>query len=169
MLSCGATNHSRSAPYGVEWSRSVPARTRSPYFNELAGGLLGGAKHLADSNLDWGQGLPALKDWMDREGVDRVYSRTSAQIDPSARHPLPAIPGYGRVGLPGGETIPAEASRHVVAISANHLLGMFLNEPAMYSWLRGRAPTAVVGGCIYLFDLTGDAEAIARVRLLHAR
>jgi hypothetical protein len=80
-----------------------------------------------------------------------------------------ALPGYGRVGPPGGEAIPADAPRHVVAVSANHLLGLFLNDPETYAWLRGRAPTAVPGGCIYVFDLTGDAEAVARVRTLASR
>lgn len=34
------------------------------YFNELAGGSSNGYKHLVDSSLDWGQDLPALKDWL---------------------------------------------------------------------------------------------------------
>ena len=34
------------------------------YFNEAAGGPLHGLEHLADSNIDWGQGLVALHDWL---------------------------------------------------------------------------------------------------------
>ena len=41
------------------------------YFNQLAGGPSQGYKHLADSSLDWGQDLPALKQWLDREGLQR--------------------------------------------------------------------------------------------------
>ena len=41
------------------------------YFNQLAGGPSEGYKHLADSSLDWGQDLPALKQWLDREGLQR--------------------------------------------------------------------------------------------------
>jgi hypothetical protein len=36
------------------------------YFNELLGGPGRGYLHLADSNLDWGQDLPGLKAWLDR-------------------------------------------------------------------------------------------------------
>jgi len=48
------------------------------YFNELAGGPGDGYKHLADSSLDWGQALPALKQWLDEAGLQpqgsqRVY------------------------------------------------------------------------------------------------
>ena len=148
----------------------MPDPNEIAYFNELAGGPVGGAKHLADSNLDWGQGLPALKEWMDREGVDRVYLAFFGTDRPEAHGiRFQALPAYGRVGPPGGETIPTDAPRHIVAISANHLLGMFLNEPTAYSWLRQREPIAVLAGCIYVFDLTGDAEAIARIRSLEAR
>jgi hypothetical protein len=34
------------------------------YFNELAGGPKNGYRHLVDSSLDWGQGLPGLKTWL---------------------------------------------------------------------------------------------------------
>jgi hypothetical protein len=42
------------------------------YFNELAGGPANADKILVDSNLDWGQDLPALRAWMDERGIDRV-------------------------------------------------------------------------------------------------
>jgi dolichyl-phosphate-mannose-protein mannosyltransferase len=42
------------------------------YFNQLAGGPSKGYRHLADSSLDWGQDLPALKQWLDREGLQRA-------------------------------------------------------------------------------------------------
>ena len=36
-----------------------------PYFNELVGGPAQGWRHLVDSSLDWGQGLPGAKKWID--------------------------------------------------------------------------------------------------------
>jgi 4-amino-4-deoxy-L-arabinose transferase-like glycosyltransferase len=36
------------------------------YFNVLAGGPAQGFRHLVDSSLDWGQDLPALKQYLDR-------------------------------------------------------------------------------------------------------
>jgi hypothetical protein len=46
------------------------------YFNQLAGGPSQGYRHLADSSLDWGQDLPALKEWLDREGLQQPGART---------------------------------------------------------------------------------------------
>ncbi len=39
------------------------------YFNQLVGGARNGYRHLVDSSLDWGQDLPGLKRWLDREGL----------------------------------------------------------------------------------------------------
>ncbi len=36
------------------------------YFNLAAGGAWNGYRHLVDSSLDWGQDLPGLKTWLDR-------------------------------------------------------------------------------------------------------
>ena len=148
---------------------SVAAWNASPhqiaYFNELAGGPTGGMRYVADSNLDWGQGLPELKRYMDREGIDAVYLSYFGTDRPEAHGiRFEALPGYGRIGPAGGEAIAADAPRHVLAVSANHLLGLYLNDPDTFAWLRGRAPTAVVAGCILVFDLGGDAEAVARVQ-----
>jgi len=39
------------------------------YFNEVAGGPSRGYQHLADSSVDWGQDLPALKTWLDNHSA----------------------------------------------------------------------------------------------------
>jgi hypothetical protein len=44
------------------------------YFNELVGGPMGGPKHLLDSNIDWGQDLFYLKDWLDANGTKFVLT-----------------------------------------------------------------------------------------------
>lgn len=54
------------------------------YFNRLAGGAAGGHRFLVDSSLDWGQGLPELKRWLDREaGEARVYLSYFGSDEPS--------------------------------------------------------------------------------------
>ena len=65
--------------------------------------------------------------------------------------------------VPSGKPVH-QNTRHVVAVSANNLLGIYLKDRTAFAWLRDRRPTAVLGGSIYVFDLTGDADAVARVR-----
>jgi hypothetical protein len=40
------------------------------YFNQLAGGPSHAYRHLVDSSLDWGQDLPALQQWLIKQGLD---------------------------------------------------------------------------------------------------
>jgi hypothetical protein len=54
------------------------------YFNVVAGGPRGGAKHLVDSNVDWGQDLPRLKRWMDAHGVRAIDLAYFGTADPHA-------------------------------------------------------------------------------------
>lgn len=44
-----------------------------PYYNELAGGPTRGHLYAVDSNLDWGQDLKRLADWVEEEGIERIY------------------------------------------------------------------------------------------------
>src|SRR5256885_2316381 len=116
-------------------------------------------------SFDRGQDLPQLKEYMQREGLDVIYLSYFGTDRPEA-HGIryQYLPGYGQFTAPP-DTVPADAPRHVLAISANNLIGSYLkNDPDAYAWLRGRTPTAVLGGSIYVFDLTGDADAIRRVR-----
>jgi hypothetical protein len=137
------------------------------YFNEWAGGSRGGMHIAADSNLDWGQGLPALRDYLQAQHIDAVYlSYFGTDWPESYGIRFQPLPTYGRVGLPGGETIPPEAARHVVVVSVNNLLGIYLNEPSTFAWLRTREPVAIVAECLYVYDLTGDTEAMLRLKQL---
>jgi len=157
----------------VAWA-AISATRSDPfpiaYFNELAGGPRKASQYVADSNIDWGQGLPQLKAYMDANGIDAVYLSYFGTDRPEAYgirfQPLPT---YGRVGEPGGEMIPLNAPRHVLVVSVNNLLGIYLNDPDTFTWLRTREPTAILGGCLYVFDLTGDADAIANVRFILTR
>ena len=157
----------------VGWAALSAARSDPfalAYFNELAGGPRGAVRYVADSNVDWGQALPQLKQHLGANGPDVIYLSYFGTDRPDSYgvrfHPLPT---YGRVGEPDGETVPENATRHVLVVSVNNLLGIYLNDPDTFAWLRAREPSAVLGGCLYVYDLTGDADAVRRVRALPAR
>ena len=87
-------------------------------------------------------------------------------VTPAASADPPTGRIAGTITGAGGVVIPADDPRHVVAVSANNLLGVYLDDPDTYAWLRDRTPTAVLGGSIYLFDLTGDPDAVRRLSRL---
>jgi hypothetical protein len=135
------------------------------FFNLLVGGPRHGSEYLADSNIDWGQGLKPLKSWMTRQGVDRVHLAYFGSADPKYY-------GIDYVGLPAatpGFRLPDAPDRWArprlpgyVAISATVLTGVYLDPQwrLFYSGLRRRAPTEVIGNSIFVYwlDRWPDAD-----------
>jgi len=81
------------------------------FFNWIAGGPGGGLRYLADSNLDWGQDLPALAKFMRENETGPIQLAYFGRVDPR---------------LYGVEFSVLGPNPHVgwVAISANFLAGI---------------------------------------------
>ncbi len=106
------------------------------YFNRLAGGPRAAHLWLADSNLDWGQDLPALARSLQRRGIERVRLAYFGAARPEhwrIRHESALSKGPGWY-----------------AISRTHLSGMWPpGDP--WAWLRGLEPVELVGSSIALY------------------
>jgi len=135
------------------------------YFNLLVGGPRHGSEYLADSNVDWGQDLPALKSWMTRRDVDRVHLAYFGSADPEYYGidygGLPAAtPGFRLPDAPERWSRPRLPG--YVAISATVLTGVYLDPQwrLFYSGLRRRTPTEVIGNSIFVYwlDRWPDAD-----------
>jgi len=134
----------------------LPAAASAPrgyltFFNPLLGGALKGHLWLADSNLDWGQDLPRLAEWMKRRGVTRVQLGYFGGDDPD-RH------GIVHEDLPTWHSHhPVHTSAFpftgTVVVSPNLLLG-FLMPPGEnpYDFLRTREPDDRVGA-LFVYEL----------------
>jgi hypothetical protein len=128
-----------------------------PFFNVLAGGPAGGWRYLANSNNDWGQDLPLLARWLEREAVgsgERVHLAYFGHLDPAR---------YGiRYVLP-----PSRPEPGIHIVSLNLLLGLpyvlndhgtwrllgedLVRQQHEYAWLRGREPVARLGESLWVF------------------
>jgi len=123
-----------------------------PFFNVAAGGWRGGLGLLSDSNIDWGQNLPALVQWQ-RDHPDRQLYLCNFAL------PDPRYYGLHYIELEGSQiehpdqTVPSGLPP-VYAISAVALQGPFLLPVAIevYSKFREEKPIAVLNGAIYLYD-----------------
>ncbi len=136
------------------------------YFNELAGGR--GELWLSDSNLDWGQDLPALSRELAARGSPVVVLAYFGSGDPAAygvRYvPLGVVANVERAG---NASLAAGAPAWL-AVSETNLVGTYYRDPEMFGWLKSRTPAAVPGGSIWLYDLSGDAEGRSRLAALLA-
>lgn len=116
------------------------------YFNPLMGGTRAADRWLVDSNLDWGQDLPALKRALDRRGIREVRlhyfgAAQPAHWDIHGLDPRVIAPGW-------------------YAISRSALAG-FWPRGDPYAWLRAIPPAELVGGSIALIEVSPEAAARA--------
>jgi len=132
------------------------------YFNESAcllaspgdigwdGGTRCGPLWMDDSNVDWGQGLKQLREWIGRHGNGRTvrlayfgsyppeaYGLKFQNVDPSELLSKPS-PGLYAV------------SAHVVARMPPTGATVV---PVADSWLRRAAPVAIVGHAFYIYEV----------------
>jgi 4-amino-4-deoxy-L-arabinose transferase-like glycosyltransferase len=106
------------------------------YFNEIVGGPSQGYRHLVDSSLDWGQDLPTLKRWLDRNGLQGgnhppVYLSYFGTALPSFygidARPLASFPDRAPVAEPT-PLVPG-----VYCFSATMLQGLYFMTPGAWS------------------------------------
>jgi len=123
------------------------------FFNAAAGGPGGGDRIVNDSNVDWGQGLIALRDELHRRGIGRVYLAYHGTTDPAV-YGIDYVPYLG--GQPGNES-------EWLAVSSYYFVG--LSQRMMTS--RGRTPSMLIdfrplwsvppaarpAHCMYLFRI----------------
>lgn len=100
------------------------------FFNVLAGGPRQGYKHLADSNLDWGQDLPLIKRWI--EDRQKLEPRTPIYLScfgPAewSFYRIPARPLYCFPPARADENLPAipRLEPGYYCYSANMYLGLY--------------------------------------------
>lgn len=132
------------------------------YFNELAGGPDGGSRLLGVPNFDWGQDLPALRQYMSDNNIQSVKLSYFGTADPSAyginytylASPRfqPWDPDYVPI-VPKNFTEDCGRATGIVAISATNYYGIFLNNRSCYSWLRPYQPIAALGHTIFVYNI----------------
>lgn len=139
------------------------------YFNELVGGPDEGRHYLTDSNLDWGQDIIQLRDYLEEHNVERVYMSYFGNIDPATYgiryEPLPSHFSLGKVK---GFT-PFAPPPGVYAISVTNLSGQYLIEnPSVLDWFNHQVPIASIGHTINIYHVSADPSPPTRVGICRA-
>lgn len=121
------------------------------YFNSLAGGPLAGHEHLLDSNLDWGQDLPALKAVLD-ELPDSDRKRCLLAYFGTAR---PKAYGIDIYDLKDGLPEQRDQWKYLI-VSANYLHGLYTKGDLFFAF-RKLPPSRRVANSIFIFDVQTPA------------
>ena len=130
------------------------------YFNEAAGGTTGGRAHLLDSNLDWGQGLSALREILKKHQVQNVglaYFGTPSPEAYGIRYRLPPRrfprPGWYAVSVNLLENRP-----YNVRLPVGTYQGVNVSEPrdryGDFGYFKFFKPIEHAGASIEVYHLT---------------
>jgi len=121
------------------------------FFNQIIGGPSNGHLVLLDSNLDWGQDLKPLRQWMDAHHVGEINLGYFGTADPGYY-------GIRWAGLPGTSenntpTIRGLRIPGYVAVSVQNLHAIHRDAPVpeFYAPLLERKPLAVIGYSIDVY------------------
>jgi hypothetical protein len=119
------------------------------YFNEAAGGPGRGHEFLVDSNIDWGQDLIRLREYVDDMHASRINLAYFGRVNPVV-YGIPFVPLEG------------PQDKGLTVVSASFLMGRpyFWYKAGRlgwvgantYSWLREHEPVARVGS-MFVYDL----------------
>jgi len=131
-----------------------------PYFNLLAGGDGRNWRALSDSNIDWGQDLPALARWnARRQDGETLYFSYFGTAHPAAYgleyNPLPTWAPAPEQAPPARQLFdPRDPAPGCYAISVTNLHGHVLGEHAdLYAAFRDLSPVATIGGSIRIYHV----------------
>ena len=135
------------------------------FFNEAAGGPDHGRFVLSDSNLDWGQDLPALKTYLDQNKITDFNFSYFGGIDPAVYgiqgYALPpvraAMHTHGAWWL--HRFYPPDPAPGVYAISASNLMGGAWLDQQTFAELREETPVANLGHSILIYNVPARGPA----------
>ncbi|HWQ02918.1 MAG TPA: glycosyltransferase family 39 protein [Candidatus Nitrosotenuis sp.] len=96
---------------------------------------------LADSSLDWGQGLLALRAWQQAHPDEQIYLAYYGNVAPEV---------YDIRYTP---LKPGESVRGIVVVSAVHLAGRLLQDQRGYRWLLEHRRVAVLNHTLHVFRI----------------
>jgi hypothetical protein len=135
------------------------------YFNRLAGPAETRWRALSDSNVDWGQDLPALAAWQRVTGTP-LYLSYFGVAHPSAYGleftALPTWEPGPEQSPPARQTFnPAKPAPGFYAISVTNLQGLVLGDAYdTFAWFRDREPIARIGGSIFVYEVAARGEPV---------
>ena len=123
------------------------------FFNWPSGGPGGGYQLLNDSNVDWGQGLIALRGEMKRRGIGRIHLAYHGTTDP-AMYGIDYVPYLG--GTPGPESDWIAISSYFFVGQEQRMMTQHGRTPPVAFDFRGLwsvRPAASPARCIYLYPV----------------
>src|SRR3989338_20183 len=135
------------------------------YFNELVQ-TKNGYKYLSGTNIDAGQNLISLKDFMDKHKIDKINFSFHGGISPRyygidydsmpTTCFAPSNEDYEPFAANCEKDFTEDCSKRkgIVALSVTNLQNRFLKNSSCFNWLRGYEPISRLGYSLFVYNIT---------------
>ena len=139
------------------------------YFSELVGGPSRGRRILGDSNLDWGQALPDLRDFVRKNPGGVILSYFGMDCPPAYGLDLQEAFSTPQACSGSRRALPVELGAEWLAVGATKWQGFYEKGVPAFSWLRSRAPRDVLGNSLLVYDVSRDPDAHLELASMYER
>jgi hypothetical protein len=153
---------------GSEVLRSSPHYLA--FFNCISGGPENGMNILSDSNIDWGQDLKNLANYLEHQGHPELvlsYFGTAMPQYYGIQYQGLASSGWA---YPSPEHLNSvDPKKEYLAISVTNLQATYFSNHQLFSWLKEKRPIAKIGYSIYVYDITEDLQSQEKLLEIYGR
>ncbi|HRY29304.1 MAG TPA: glycosyltransferase family 39 protein [Elusimicrobiota bacterium] len=140
------------------------------YFNSLTAARVAGYEYLTDSNVDWGQGMRALRQYLTEQKVGRIYLSYFGTAEPASYGiSYAAVAPYTLPAFADQDVDLRAEPRALLVVSATNLQSTYFADKDIFDWLKNRAPEKVLAGSLLVYDVTRDALSHQRLAGLFGR
>lgn len=132
------------------------------YFNQIAGGPSGGYRYVADSNLDWGQDVKRLSQWVEADNIEKVSLDYFGWADPVYYLRGRYVYTTNSDWKDANDFINRNQSDGWIAISATFYqesVNRTLPGTGSYRWLMDYEPVTVIGNSIFVWHITSGGAS----------
>jgi len=117
------------------------------YFNEFVEGPDNGHNYLIDSNIDWGQDLKGLKQWIDKNNIGKINLAYFGNDNET----------YRKINY---QQLQCAPTKGIIAISVNLLQGIEKDQIKCSQWLKEFKPIEKIGYSIFIYNITLEEKDI---------
>lgn len=135
------------------------------YFNELIGGSKNAWKYFTDSNIDWGQGLKELGEWLKKNPeIKGIYLSYFGTADPNfygiKYKPIGFVSNLQNEERVGHDIIKDGYDRVIIAVSVTNLQSTYYKDKTVFNFLKKLTPIFVAADSIFVYELTNKQKEL---------
>ena len=124
------------------------------YFNQAAGRPSNGYLYVVDSNLDWGQDLKRLTNWVEKNNISHIYLDYFGWADQNYYLGNKVIRIYAGKYNNARDFLRDNPLGGYIAVSATYFMGSREKPETSYAWLDNYKPVTIIGNSIFVWHIT---------------